>query len=75
MYVCDSMDGRQLKRKLRFDRWFFTYNDGSLIKQDGLAVIEDTEIYNSIILHKNNPQLLDIIFAFKDLNEKAPEGK
>jgi hypothetical protein len=71
VYVCDSMDERQFARKRKFDRWFYAYNDGSLIKEDGLAIIEGTEIYNALLLHKHNKQLIDIILAFKDLNERA----
>ncbi len=72
-YVCDSLDKRQLSRKRKFDRWFFFYNDGSLIKEDGIAIVAGTEIYNAMILHKENDQLADIILAFKELNEKADE--
>ena len=71
VYVCDSMDNRQYARKRKFDLWFYSYNDGTLIKEDGLAMIEGTEIYNAMILHKKNNQLTEIILAFKELNEKA----
>ena len=73
VYVCDSLDERQYARKRKFDIWFYLYNDGSLIKEDGLAVIEGTEIYNAMILHKQNRQLTEIILAFKELNERAGE--
>jgi hypothetical protein len=53
--------------------WFWSHNNGTLLKEDGLAVIEGTEIYNSIILHKENSQLLHIILALKELNERAAE--
>lgn len=71
VYVCDSLDSRQLARKRKFDIWFWKYNDGSLLKEDDIAVIEGAEIYNSMILHKENKQLTEIILAFKELNEKA----
>lgn len=73
VYVCDSLDERHLARKRKFDLWFWAFNDGLLIKEDGLAVVDGTEIYNSIILHKENKQLIDIIFAFKELNERVGE--
>lgn len=73
VYVCDSLDERQYARKRKFDIWFYLYNDGPLIKEDGLAVIEGTEIYNAMILHKQNRQLTEIILAFKELNERAGE--
>ena len=73
IYVCDSMDERHLARKRKFDGWFSRYNDGSMIKKDGVAMVAETEIYNSIILHKNNPQLNDIIQAFEELNESVSD--
>lgn len=73
VYVCDSMDNRQLSRKRKFDIWFWKYNDGSLIKEDDIAIIEGIEIYNSMILHKENKYLREIIIAYKELNEKANE--
>ena len=71
VYVCDSIDDRQLARKRKFDLWFWKYNDGSLLKEDGIALIEGVEIYNSLLLHKANKRLIEIIFAYKELNERA----
>jgi hypothetical protein len=73
VYVCDSMDNRQLSRKRKFDRWFRRYNDGTLIKEDDIAMIDGIEIYNSLILHNQNKHLNEIIIAFKELNRKAGE--
>jgi hypothetical protein len=71
VYVCDSADDRQLSRKRKFDYWFWRYNDGTLIKEDDIAVVEGVEIYNSMIIHKKNEHLAEIILAFKELNERA----
>ena len=71
VYVCDSIDERHLARKRKFDFWFWKYNDGSIIKEDGVAVVEDLEILNSLLVHQNNPYRSEIIFAFKDLNSRA----
>ena len=71
VYVCDSIDDRQLARKRKFDLWFWKYNDGSLFKEDGIALIEGVEIYNSLLLHKANKKLTEIILAYKELNERA----
>lgn len=73
VYVCDSMDDRQLARKRKFDMWFWKYNDGSLVKEDDMAVVEGVEIYNSMILHKKNEHLKEIIIAYKELNQKASD--
>ncbi len=71
VYVCDSIDERQLARKRKFDLWFWKYNDGSLLKEDGIALIEGVEIYNSLLLHKKNIKLTEVILAYKELNERA----
>lgn len=73
VYVCDSMDDRHLARKRKFDSWFWKYNDGTIIKEDGIAVVEDTEILNSLLVHRDNPHLLNIILAYKELNNRADE--
>lgn len=73
VYVCDSLDDRQLARKRKFDIWFWKYNDGSLIKEDELAIVDGVEIYNSMIIHKSNKHLKEVILAFKELNERAGE--
>ena len=54
VYICDSLDNRQLARKRKFDLWFWKYNDGSMVKEDGLAIVEGVEIYNTLLLHKKN---------------------
>lgn len=71
VYVCDSLDERQTARKRKFDLWFYAFNDGSLIKENGLAIVEGIEIYNALLLHKQNSQLKEIIIAFNELNERA----
>ena len=73
VYVCDSLDSRQLARKRKFDLWFWKYNDGTIIKEDGIAMIEGVEILNSLLIHKRNPNLTEIILAFKELNDRASE--
>ncbi|WP_276502395.1 DUF6169 family protein [Terrimonas pollutisoli] len=71
VYVCDIADERHLARKRKFDFWFWKYNDGTIIKEDGVAMVEGKEILNSLLLHRNNPKCAEIIFAFKDLNARA----
>lgn len=73
VYVCDNLDDRHLARKRKFDSWFWRYNDGSLIKEDEIAMVEGVEIYNSMIIHKMNAKLNEIILAFKELNMRAGE--
>ena len=71
VYVCDMSDNRARARKRKFDLWFRKYNDAAIIKEDGIAMIENLEIINALLIHSSNPRLSEIIFAFKDLNAKA----
>lgn len=71
VYVCDGLDNRHLARKRKFEGWFSRYNDGTLIKADNVATIEDTEIHNSIILHVRNESRQEILRAYEDLNRSV----
>lgn len=73
VYICDTADERHLARKRKFDFWFWKYNDGSILKEDGLAVVGNMEIYNSLLLHKHNKFANEIIEAFRTLNERADD--
>jgi uncharacterized protein DUF6169 len=73
VYVCDTLDERHLARKRKFDLWYWKFNDGSLLKEDGIAVIEGTPIYNSLLVHKSNKHWPEIILAYSELNERAGE--
>ena len=52
IYICDSFDDRQSARKKKFDFGFRKYNDGSILKEDGVVNVENVEILNSILIHK-----------------------
>ena len=71
IYVCDNADSRELFRKRKFDAWFKLYDDGSIIKIDGHIVYEDVNIYNAILIHKENQKKNRFIEAFTELNESA----
>ena len=73
VYVCDASDNKELFRKRKFDTWFREYDDGTIIKIDGHIAIEDFDIYNAILIHKDNPKKNRFIEAFNDLNN--PEEK
>ncbi len=73
IYICDTSDNKHIVRKRKFDLWFWKYSDGSILKDDGLAVIEDTEIFNSLLVHKQNIFLDKIVSAFRTLNERAAD--
>jgi hypothetical protein len=56
VYVCDASDNKEFLRKKKFDVWFRQYDDGTIIKIDGHIAIEDFNIYNAILIHKDNPK-------------------
>lgn len=70
IYVCDASDSKELLRKRKFDVWFRQYDDGTIIKIDGHIAIENFEIYNAILIHKDNPKKNRFIEAFNDLNQQ-----
>lgn len=69
VYVCDMSDGKELLRKRKFDQWFRKYDDGTIIKVDGHIAVPNFNIYNAILIHKENPRKNRFIEAFNDLNE------
>jgi len=71
VYVCDASDSKELLRKKKFDMWFRQYDDGTIIKIDGHIATKDFEIYNTILIHKDNPKKNRFIEAFNDLNSQG----
>jgi hypothetical protein len=71
VYVCDMIDKRHFARKRKFDIWFNKYNDGTILKEDGIAIIEDVEIINSLLISSHHPKLKEILVAYKSINERA----
>ena len=71
VYVCDTSDGKELFRKRKFDQWFRKYDDGTIIKVDGHIAVPNFNIYNAILIHKENQKKNRFIEAFNDLNESG----
>jgi hypothetical protein len=71
VYVCDTSDGKELLRKRKFDQWFRKYDDGTIIKVNGHIAIPNFNIYNAILIHKENQKKNRFIEAFNDLNESG----
>ena len=65
--VCDSLDGRELKRARLFSRWFMQYNDGNIQKYDASSATEYYMLYVSLYIHRNNPNIRQIVNAFYEL--------
>lgn len=65
--VCDSIDGREYKRNLLFDRWYRHYATADIAKYDASAETEDYMLYVSLFVHKDNVKKSEIVSAFYEL--------
>ena len=65
--VCDSVDGKEEKRRKLFDRWFEKHADDSILKYDASAPLEDYRLYISIYFKKTNPNKTLLLQSFYDL--------
>lgn len=71
VYVCDGNDERHFARKRKFDFWFNKYNNGTILKEDGVAIVENTKNLNSLLISSKHPKSNEIILAFKAINKTA----
>lgn len=67
--VCDSTDGKELKRRKLFDRWFEHYSDGSILKYDSSAPLDEYQLYISLYMRKDNPYREPLLHSFTKLME------
>ncbi len=65
--VCDSVDGKEEKRRKLFDRCFEKHADNSILKYDASAPLEDYRLYISIYFKKTNPNKTLLLQSFYDL--------
>ena len=65
--ICDTLDGKEAKRRKLFDRWYKRFNDGSLEKYDASASTAEYELFISIYFTRTNPNRRQLIEAFRDL--------
>lgn len=66
LYVCESIDGKQLARKRTFDKWYIQCTDGQQEKYDFNLLSEAVEIYASIIISVNNPEKQLLLNEFEE---------
>jgi hypothetical protein len=74
VYLCDTTDSRQALRKRKFDSWFKKSDTSEITKVDGRISIDDSTIYNTLLIADSNPLAERIKSVFILLNEKA-KGK
>ena len=65
--VCDSTDGKELKRRKLFDRWFDYFSDNSILKYDASAPLAEYQLFISLYICKDNPNRDMLLQAFSKL--------
>lgn len=65
--VCDSVDGKEEKRRKIFDHWYKKHADDSILKYDASAPLEEYRLFISIYLKKSNPNRELLIQSFFEL--------
>jgi len=65
--VCDSMDGKEEKRKKLFDHWFDKFADETILKYDAAAPLDEYRLYLSIYFRKDNPNRQILLEEFYNL--------
>lgn len=65
--VCDSTDGKELKRRKLFDRWFDYFSDNSILKYDASAPLAEYQLFISLYFCKDNPNRDMLLQAFSKL--------
>ena len=65
--ICDTLDGKERKRRKLFDRWFKMFNNGRLIKMDAAGSVDQYELFLSIYFTKTNPNKEQLKVAFQEL--------
>lgn len=63
LMVCDTLDGKEQKRRKLFDRWFAAYNHNLLINLDA----DEYVILASIYFRHDTPNRRELEDAFNEL--------
>lgn len=72
IYICDSLDGKELVRKKLFDKWYNEYireNESPILKEDLYAEGDYYNLCASLFILSINPKLKYIIDDFKKLQD------
>ena len=72
--VCDSLDGKEEKRRKLFDRWFVQYSDGTITKVDGAAHGEGMNLFASLYFKNTNPNRHRLVDAFYEFMKQDVTG-
>ncbi len=64
LYVCESIDRKQLPRKRIFDKWFLKYGHTALEKYDFSFSLDDVIITGAVIIDAKNTEREVLLNAF-----------
>lgn len=64
VYICDNLDDKQAARHRKFDTWFSKHAQIDIEKYNTYFLVNDLEIYSSLILHSHNPFKEELIRVF-----------
>lgn len=67
--ICDSTDSKELYRHKLFDKWFIELKTVSVEKYDCKTILEDTILYNSLLIHAKHPNKQKAIEYFYKIND------
>lgn len=67
LMVCDTIDGKQQKRRKLFNRWYKRFNTGELLAFNAMTENDDYTLHVSLYVMKNNCRMREIIDAFYEL--------
>ena len=67
--ICDSADKKEMYRHKLFDKWFVELETVFVEKYNCKTVIEDTTLYNSLLIHAKHPNKQKAIDYFYKIND------
>lgn len=67
LMVCDTLDGKQLKRRNLFNRWYNRFNNGELLTFNAMTENPDYTLFVSLYVKKEHPRMREIIDTFYEL--------
>ena len=67
--ICDSTDTKEMYRHKLFDKWFVELETFYVEKYDCKTIIENTTLYNSLLIHAKHPNKQKAIDYFYKIND------
>jgi Family of unknown function (DUF6169) len=75
LYICDTNDKRASIRYRKFNSWHSRHNSAEFTKVDSTFVINNVQIFASLIVRESNPFYDEVIEVFLSQKEKRLKEK